>query len=124
MRLIIEILTVYAIYIFGTSLLIWRYGNKDRAPIIVLTAVLPFMVVIVFFEVFVRALFQRAPQMNPCPDGLAEAERIVEKHRHEMFGGAPVPPHIAHEWQMLYAKTLEREAARVQKFAVRILRTA
>ena|ERR1700679_4020066 len=124
MRLAIEILTVYAIYVFATSLLIWRYGKRDRGPVIVVTAVLPLMVIVCFFEVLIRALMQRAPTIDPCPDGLAEAERIVERHRREMFGGPPVPPHIAHDWQMLYAETLERDAARVQKFAGRVLRTA
>jgi hypothetical protein len=124
MRLMIEILTIYAIYIFGTSLLIWRYGTKDRGPLIVVAAVIPVLTVVSFFEVCIRALFLRTSQMPPCPDGLAEAERIVEKHRQEMFGGPPIPPHIAYEWEMLYAKTLEREAARVQKFAAQILRPA
>jgi hypothetical protein len=124
MRLMIEILTIYAIYIFGTSLLIWRYGTKDRGPLIVVAAVIPILTIVSFFEVCIRALFLRSPQMSPCPDGLAEAERIIERHRHEMFGGSPIPPHIAHEWEMFYAKTLEREAARVQRFATQILHPA
>jgi hypothetical protein len=122
--MMIEILTIYAIYIFGTSLLIWRYGKKDRAPLIVVAASIPILTVLSFFELGFRVLFMRSPQMEPCPDGLAETERIVEKRRLAMFGGAPIEPHIAHEWQMLYAKTLELEASRVQQFAVRVLRTA
>lgn len=124
MRLTIEILAVYAIYIFGTSALVWRYGTKDRGPLIVVTAVIPILTVVCLFEVGIRAMFGKSYQMPPCPDGLADAERIIEKHRLEMFGGTPAKLHVARDWELLYAKTLEHEAERVKAFASRVLRPA
>jgi hypothetical protein len=124
MRLVIEILAVYFVYVFGTSLLIWRYGTKDRGPSALVAAVLPFIVVVSFFQFLFMALFRHAPLVTPCPDGLAEAELIVENHRQRMFGGRPVEPHFASDWANLYAMTVEQESVRVQKFARKVLDAA
>lgn len=121
MRLLIEVSTIYAIYLFGTSLLIWRYGGKDRAPNIVVAWVVPVIVVASFIEFIFHALFRKALSIRPCPIGLDEAELIVERHRQQMFGGKPIEPHFASDWARLYASAVEQETEKVQKFARKVL---
>jgi len=121
MHLAIEIATVYAIYLFGTSLLIWRFGSRDRGPSIVVAAVVPALYVAAFAELAWLASLGRSPAIGPCPEGLSDAELAVERQRQKMFGGRALEPHFASDWQRLYAKTVENEAARVQSFARRVL---
>lgn len=120
MRLLIEVFALYFVYVFGTALLIWRYGTKDRGPSVIVVSVIPLIAIISFFHFLVIAIFRRAPLLSPCPDGLAEAELIIEKHRQHMFGGS-TEPHFASDWANLYATTVEQEAVRVQKFARKVL---
>lgn len=126
MRFAIELLTIYAIYVFGTSLLVWRFGGKGggRGPSIVVAAVVPALFVVGLFELALLTLLRRRPQVDPCPYGLGEAELIIEKKRQQMFGGEPLKPHFASDWARLYAKTVELEAERVQAFARRVLSVA
>lgn len=124
MRLAIEVLTFYIVYLLGTSLLIWRYGSRDRGPSIVVSAVAPILLVAVFVELLVLALAHRIPSISPCPVGLSDAESVVEQQRRKMFGGNAVEPHFASDWARLYAQTLELDAERVQSFARRVLSIA
>ncbi len=125
MRLVIEILTIYGIYFFGTSLLIWRYGRKERGVSIIVAGVMPTLVVVSvvvsLFEIFRVTVLRQSPRIRPYPDGLEEAELIVEKRRQQMFGGVALKPHFASDWKNFYQATIEREAERVQKFAHRML---
>lgn len=124
MHFLIEVVAVYAIYVFGTSLLIWRYGTKDRGPSIVVAAVAPMLFLAAFGKLFALALFRRSPAIHPCPVGLKDAELLVERKRQQMFGGEPLEPHFASDWARLYEKTFEEEAERVQAFARRVLSLA
>ncbi len=124
MRLLIEILTIYVVYLFGTALLIWRYGKKDRAPSIVVAGVAPILFVASFVELIFLAVIGKSRQISPCPDGLSDAELLVERQRQQMFGGSPIEPHFASDWSRLYAKTVEIEAERVQAFARRVFTLA
>jgi uncharacterized membrane protein SpoIIM required for sporulation len=66
MRLFIEILAIYTTYVFGTSLLIWRFASNDRGPTVVVAAVIPFLFVISIFE----TVFSAALRKSPVPDWL------------------------------------------------------
>jgi hypothetical protein len=124
MRFTIELFTTYGVYLFGTSLLIWRYGSKDRGPAIIVAAVVPFLFVATFLKLTVLAMLRRSPAMGPCPEGLSDAEIVVERNRQRMFGGEPLKPTFASDWARLYEKTVEAEAERVQAFARRVLSLA
>lgn len=124
MHFFIELASVYVIYLFGTSLLIWRYGTRDRGPSIVVAGVAPMLFMAAIAKMFVLALFRRSPTIHPCPDGLKDAELMVERKRQQMFGGEPLEPHFASDWARLYEKTLEEDAERVQAFARRVLSLA
>jgi hypothetical protein len=121
MHLAIEIFTVYAIYIFGTSLLIWRYSTKERGVSIIVAGVTPILLVVSLFDLLRVTLFRQSRHIRPCPTGLDEAELIVEKRRQQMFGGEALQPHFASDWTKLYQETIERETVRVQKIAHRML---
>lgn len=121
MRLILEILAIYSIYLFGTSILIWRFARKDRGPSVVVAAAVPLLFVISLIELVFSTIFRKSPKVGPCPVGLSEAEYIVEKNRQKMFGGAPQEPRFASDWARLYAQTVELEAEKVQAFARRVL---
>ncbi|MGI4829441.1 MAG: hypothetical protein ACRYFU_14785 [Janthinobacterium lividum] len=121
MRLAIEVLAIYGIYVFGTALLIWRFSTKDRGPSIVVSMLVPFLFVVSFIEMIVSVLLRRNQAIGPCPVGLDEAELLVERQRQKMFGGDSEIPHLASDWAKLYQMTVESEAERVQAFARRML---
>jgi len=121
MRLAIEVFTIYIVYLFGTSLLIWRYGSKDRAPSIVVAAVSPLLFVFSAIQLILLKIIGRSPEISPCPAGLSDAELVIERKRQEMFGGEPIEHHFASDWAKLYAKTVEQDAEKVQAFARRVL---
>jgi hypothetical protein len=120
----IELLAMYGVYLFGTSLLIWRYGRNDRGPSIVVAAVAPVLLIAALAKMLALTLVGRLPRIEPCPQGLSDAEVLVERRRLEMFGGKAVEPHFASDWARLYEKAVEEEAERVQLFAKRVLSPA
>jgi len=124
MHTFIEIVTIYALFVFGIAMLIGRFGVKDRFPQAVVASVLPLLLVCSVFEALYLLVMRPAPRVRPCPEGLNAAEAIIEKHRQMMFGGELRPTRLAPEWARLYALTLEMEVNRVQKFARRDLATA
>lgn len=126
MRFAIEILTIYAVYVFGTAMLVWRFSKRGtgRGPSIVVAAAAPALLVFVLFEIAFLTVVGRRPHIEPCPDGLGEAELIVERKRLQMFGGESIKPHFASDWARLYEKTVEQDAERVQAFARRVLSLA
>ena len=125
MRLAIELAMIYGLYVGGLSLLVWRYEARERGSSIVVISVMPILAVIAVFWTLFLVLFKRTSLIiAPCPNGLAEAEEVVEKQRQKMFGGDPMKPHFATDWADLYAAALEQEAEHVHKFAGRILSIA
>ncbi|MEO6803127.1 MAG: hypothetical protein ABI197_07785 [Granulicella sp.] len=117
MRLAIEIVAIYSLYITGVTIILKRYGKKDTLPMIVAAGAIPVLVVVSFFEAIFLMVFRSAPRVRPCPEGLDVAEMIVERHRQEMFGGETQHPKFAFEWARVYALTLERETKTVKNFA-------
>lgn len=124
MQLLIQILAIYLIYGIGMSVVICRHGMKDRGLFVFAAWIMPFTLVASIFHSAFLLLFRRSPRVRRCPDGLADAERIVERYRLEMFGGKPVEHRFAADWARLYAMTLETETEQVQRFARRVLTSA
>jgi hypothetical protein len=120
MKLLVEIFSVYALYAFGATVLIWRHATKDRGPTVVVAWLAPALMIAAFIEGTFRLLFRKRPKVRPCPVGLDEAELVVEKRRQKMFGGELSHPHFASDWARLYGVTLEEEAERVQKIARKV----
>jgi hypothetical protein len=122
MKFVLEVLVLYALYVLGAALLIWRHGGKDRGPTIVVASLMPMIVCAALVVGTFRLLFRSQPRVRPCPVGLAEAEIAVEKRRHKMFGGPSLPTNYASEWARLYGVTLEEEAKKVEKIARTVLK--
>jgi len=119
MTLLFEILAVYAIYACGTAFLVFRFGTKDRVPSVVVAWLAPVILVISFISAINRSLriLSGNGTVKPCPQGLEEAEQIVENKRHSMFGGPTRKPHLAADWAKVYEFSMELQAARVERVA-------
>jgi len=125
MKVAVEILAMYGVYVFGASVLIWRYTTtNDRGPAIVVAWLMPALIFAAVLQGTSRLLFGKSPKIRQCPVGLAEAEIVVEKRRQKMFGGERLATNFASDWARLYGVTLEEEAKKVQKFARWVLSPA
>lgn len=120
MKVFFEILAVYGVYVFGATVLIWRYTAKDRGPTTVVAWLMPFLLVATVIQGTYLLFFRKYPRVRPCPIGLAEAEVVVEKRRQKMFGGERLATNFASEWARLYGVTLEQEAKQVQEIARKV----
>jgi hypothetical protein len=116
MRIFIEILTAYSIYVLGTAILIWRFSENGRVASTACAVLMPFMTLGAVVATFLSVMGIVKIRIKPCPPGLEQAELLVERHRKEMFGGKSVPPHLASEWTRVYRATLQIEAQRVKTF--------
>lgn len=121
MNLAIELFSIYGVYALSAAIVIWRYGKQDRIPFIVIAWLMPLLLVVSFLHFTLLLIFGNRPRIKPCPVGLEEAEKLVERNRREMFGGDPIEPHFATDWALLYRMTLEKEAQTVQTLARRVL---
>lgn len=121
--MLIDVAVGLAIFILGIALTVRKYGKYGGSdyPILVLSAVLtPVLAIIAVFYVFYFAIRGKRV-MDPCPEGLEEAEKIVEIHRQQMFGGPLRSPSIAASWRRAYQLELQRETQHVQSVARRYL---
>ena len=117
---LIDIAVGLAIFILGIALTVRRFGGQDY-PVLILSAVLtPALAVVAMFCVIYLAI-RGKPAVDPCPDGLEEAEKIVEIQRQQMFGGPAREPSISASWKRAYQLRLQRETRRVQTMARRYL---
>jgi hypothetical protein len=120
MRLLFEILAVYFIYACSTAFLVIRFGTKDPVPSVAVAWLAPAIIVasiISTINTIARMLAGLDLSLKPCPEGLEEAEQIVETKRHAMFGGAMRKPHFAADWAKVYELAVELQAERVQRLA-------
>jgi hypothetical protein len=120
MRIIIDLLAAYAIYMIGTALLVIRQAKKDRLPGVVIAWIAPFLSVVSFAIATARIFSKRPLLASPCPNGLESAEEIVAERRQQMFGGPRTHPQMAARWTKYYAFALEYEAAKVKKLTNKI----
>ena len=52
---------------------------------------------------------------QPCPEGLEEAELLVEQHQQRLFGGQIKHSTYATDWKRAYAQTLQKAEAHVER---------
>lgn len=120
MRILIDLLAAYGIYMLGTALLVIRQAKRDRVPAVAIVWIAPLLSVSAFAVATVRLFVKRPIMASPCPEGLDVAEQVVAERRQQMFGGVCVKPHVAANWAKYYAFSLEYEAARIQKLASKL----
>lgn len=107
-----------AIFILGVAFTIRKFGGKDYPVLIICSVLTPVLALVAVISLVYSALRGR-PIMDPCPEGLEEAERIVETQRQRMFGGPSREPYIAASWKRAYQLRLQKETRQVQSVARR-----
>lgn len=117
---LIDIAVLLILFGFGIGWTVYRYGKRDRLAFAVVAVVSPVITVFALIVVLLRLCTGQKLQVKPCPDGLQDAERLVEEERQRMFGGELREPMYAKSWHRAYEAELQREAARVQRFAQRV----
>ena len=117
---LVDVAVGVAIFILGIALTIRRFGGRDYLILSLCAVLTPFLAVVAFFSLLYLTL--RGQQLvDPCPEGLEEAERIVEDQRQRMFGGPAREPFIAASWRRAYQLQLQKETRQVQSVARRYL---
>jgi hypothetical protein len=108
------------IFILGIALSLRKFSGQDYIVLVLSAVLTPILAVFaVFFVLF--AAIRGESSLDPCPDGLEEAERIVESQRQQMFGGPLRPPSISASWKRAYQLQLQKETRQVQTVARRFL---
>lgn len=115
MNLLLTIAAMYALYAFITMGVIVCVQHRDRFPAIMIAIVFPVILVAAAFS----AIGSKVVTL-PCPDGLEEAEALVERQRQLMFFGKPQQPSIARVWRKRYAMSVELQALHMRKFSLEI----
>ena len=118
---LVDVAVGAAIFIFGIALTIRRFGGSDYPIIIVCAVLTPILAVVAVFSLLYSAIRGNGETIDPCPEGLEEAERIVETQRQRMFGGPVREPFIAASWKRAYQIQLQKETRQVQSVARRYL---
>lgn len=117
---LVNMAVVLILFCFGIGWTVYRYGRRNRLAFAVVAVVSPVIALVAFLVVIVRLLAGNRTQMGPCPDGLPEAERLVEEERQKLFGGDLREPAYSKYWQRAYEIELQREAAKVQSIAQKV----
>ena len=118
--MLIDFAVGIAIFVLGIALTVRRFARQDYLVITVSAVLTPVLALIAVFCVLYLAIRGRL-SLDPCPDGFEEAEKIVEIHRQQLYGGALRPPALAASWKQAYERELQRETGRVQRVARRYL---
>ena len=121
--LLVNIAVGTAIFILGIAISVYRLGTRDRLAFTVVAIVAPFVAVIAMLRLFYLFARNRVT-VDPCPEGLEEAEKIVALQRQKMFGGALRAASFTASWQMAYERELQKETEKVQRIAERYLSVA
>ncbi len=119
-HMLVDTAVVLILFGFGIGWTVFRYGKRDRLVFAVVAILSPAIAIFAAVIVFFKLAAGRAPQIGPCPDGLEEAEFMVEEQRQKMFGGDLRPPMYSKSWQRAYELELQRDAAKVQRIAQRV----
>jgi hypothetical protein len=117
---LIDTAVVLILFGFGIGWTIFRYGRRDRLAFAVVAILSPAIAVFALFMVLARLISGRPLQVGPCPNGLEEAELMVEEERQRLFGGDLRQPTYSRSWQRAYELELQRDATTVQQFAQRV----
>lgn len=118
--LLINITVGAVLFVGGISLTIKRYGTHDRLAFTVVAILSPIVAVFAVFRLLYLAS-RRQLKVDPCPPGLEDAERIVERERQRRFGGPLREPSLAKSWTTAYERELQKETDRVREVAQKYL---
>jgi len=116
----IDVIVGCVIFVLGIALTLRRFARQDYLVLTIAAIATPFIAVFAVFYV-IYAMVARKKIIEPCPMGFEEAEKIVERRRQQMFGGALREPSMARDWRLAYQFELQRETDCVQKVARRYL---
>jgi hypothetical protein len=123
MTTLIDIAVGLVIFVVGLGLTVHKFGTQNRVAFTIAAVLTPVVAVFAIFQVVYLVVTGRT-KVDPCPSGLDEAERLVEAHRHRMFGGDAREPSLANSWRRIYALELQKDSERVQRVANRYLAAA
>lgn len=115
--------TIVGIVLFsvGMGWTVFRYAARDKVAFALIAILSPFIVVISAVRLLYLLIRMKRPQVGPCPEGLTEAERLVEEQRQRMFGGELREPTFARSWQRAYELELQLEASKIKRGVQKVL---
>lgn len=117
MQLLGTAVTIYTLYCFAAWTMILLAQRRDRFPSIVIAGLFPVVIVLGL----IHSLFTlNHSNLHPCPEGLEEAEAVVEQRRQRMFQSKPIQPSIARSWKKRYAMSLELQAKQLRKLSIQV----
>jgi hypothetical protein len=111
------LVATYFLYAFTVTGLVLCVQRCDRFSAISIALCFPFLLIAGVF-----AAFASSPDdfLKPCPQGLEEAEALVERKRQIMFQGRPMQPKIALSWKRRYAMAVEFQAHKVRELSIEV----
>ncbi len=117
---LIDLLVGFVLFGFGLGWTVFRYASRNRLAMAVAAILSPLIAVIAVVFVLFNLVARRELHIGPCPEGLPEAERLVEEERQKLFGGEAREPSYSRTWQRAYEAELQRELTQVQRIAQRV----
>ena len=117
---LIDLTVGFVLFGFGLGWTVFRYASRNRLAMAIAAVLSPLIAVIAVVFVLFNLVTGRELHIGPCPDGLPEAERLVEEERRKLFGGELREPSYSRSWQRAYELELQRELAGVQRIAQRV----
>ncbi len=109
-------LSMYVVYAFTVICLIQSGQRREKFSAVMIALTFPFMLLFAVFAVFFRATLA----IKPCPEGLEEAEAVVERQRLLMFPGKAIQPSIAKAWRRHYAMSVGLQARKMRNLSRQI----
>ena len=120
---LVDIIVGTAIFILGIALTVHRFGTRNRIAFTVAAILAPLVAVVAMLRLLYLIARGRVA-LEPCPEGLEEAEKIVALQRQKMFGGPLRAATFTASWKTAYERELQKETERVQRVAERYLSIA
>jgi len=117
---LIDVAVGCCIFVLGLAVTIRKYGKNDRVAFTAVAVLTPLVAIFAVFRLLYLAAQNRV-ELDPCPPGLEEAEKIVALQRQQMFGGPLREPTFTASWQKAYERELQKETERVQRVAHKYL---
>jgi hypothetical protein len=123
-KTLIDLLVVLAIFAIGMALTVRRFAYRNRMALAVVAILSPAVVIIALIQTIFLVFSLKRPSVEPCPEGLEMAERLVEQHRQILFGGPLREPSFTAYWKRAYELHLQKDTQKVQQIAERYLTAA